>query len=168
MHTDPLAFFITWTCYGTWMPGDERGWTRWHKGENLSQPLLVDWCREQMTEQAIFFDQRQRELVNATIVTHCSLRDWQLHAVNCRTNHCHVVVTANGYNGETVRDQFKLWSTRQLKDDERSRANGGGRLRERWWTRKGSVRLLFDEESLSAAIEYALQAQDSGGSKEIL
>ena len=71
MHTDPLAFFITWTCYGTWMPGDERGWTRWHKGENLSQPLLVDWCREQMTEQAIFLDQRQRELVNATIVTHC-------------------------------------------------------------------------------------------------
>jgi hypothetical protein len=106
--------------------------------------------------------------VNATIVTHCSLRDWQLHAVNCRTNHCHVVVTANGYNGETVRDQFKLWSTRQLKGDERSRADGGGQFRERWWTRKGSVRLLFDEESLRAAIEYTLQAQDSGGSKEIL
>ena len=25
---DPLAFFLTWTTYGTWLPGDERGWSR--------------------------------------------------------------------------------------------------------------------------------------------
>ncbi len=23
---DPIAFFITWPTYGTWLPGDERGW----------------------------------------------------------------------------------------------------------------------------------------------
>jgi hypothetical protein len=23
---DPLAYFLTWTTYGTWLPGDERGW----------------------------------------------------------------------------------------------------------------------------------------------
>ena len=22
----PLAYFLTWTTYGTWLPGDERGW----------------------------------------------------------------------------------------------------------------------------------------------
>jgi hypothetical protein len=22
---DPLAYFLTWTTYGTWLPGDERG-----------------------------------------------------------------------------------------------------------------------------------------------
>ena len=21
MYSDPLAYFITWTCYGTWLPG---------------------------------------------------------------------------------------------------------------------------------------------------
>ena len=26
---DPVAYFITWTTCGTWLPGDERGW---HKG----------------------------------------------------------------------------------------------------------------------------------------
>ena len=25
---EPLAYFITWTTYGTWLPGDERGWNR--------------------------------------------------------------------------------------------------------------------------------------------
>ena len=28
---EPLAYFLTWTTYGTWLPGDERGWNR--KGE---------------------------------------------------------------------------------------------------------------------------------------
>jgi hypothetical protein len=22
---EPLAYFLTWTTYGTWLPGDERG-----------------------------------------------------------------------------------------------------------------------------------------------
>ena len=22
---EPIAYFITWTTYGTWLPGDERG-----------------------------------------------------------------------------------------------------------------------------------------------
>ena len=33
------------------------------------------------------------------------------------------------------------------------------------WTLKGSVRCLFDEVSLEAAIIYALEAQEAGGSK---
>jgi hypothetical protein len=23
---EPLAYFLTWTAYGSWLPGDERGW----------------------------------------------------------------------------------------------------------------------------------------------
>jgi hypothetical protein len=25
------------------MPGDERGWTKWHKGDQLPKPLLEEW-----------------------------------------------------------------------------------------------------------------------------
>ena len=114
-----------------------------------------------MAEQPIFLDQTQRDLVNETIASHCQTRAWHLHAVNCRTNHCHVVVTANSHDGETVRDQFKSWGTRKLKELERSRGDVAGRIREHWWTKKGSVRLLFDEESLAAAIQYTLEAQDA-------
>ena len=31
----PLAWFITWTTYGTWLPGDDRGWTERGKGSQL-------------------------------------------------------------------------------------------------------------------------------------
>jgi hypothetical protein len=33
---EPLAYFPTWTTYGTWLPGDDRGWRR--KGEPEGQP----------------------------------------------------------------------------------------------------------------------------------
>lgn len=164
MHDDPIAFFITWSCYGTWLPGDERGWTKWHKGQQIPQPFLADWCREKMTEEAIYLDDQQRMIVNSVIAEHCGIRSWHLHAVNCRSNHCHVVVTAIGYEGEQVRDQFKAWGKRKLKEHQR-RTPASDPVREHWWTRKGSVRYIFDEESLEAAIRYTLEAQDCGGSK---
>ena len=165
MHDDPIAYFLTWTCYGTWLPGDERGWTMWHKGEKLPQPLLADWCREQMVETPVTLDERQRLIVHETIARHCQVRSWHLHAVNCRSNHCHAVVTAKDYDGEQVRDQLKSWCTRGLKDDERSRGVPAEQIRTHWWTRKGSVRYLFDDESLEAASVYTLEAQDAGGSQ---
>ncbi len=116
MYSDPLAYFITWTCYGTWLPGDDRGWTKWQRGEKVTQPLLADWCKEQMTESPIVLNEEQRGIVEDTIAKHCGIRSWHLHAMNCRSNHCHVVVTANSYDGEQVRDQLKAWSTRKLKE----------------------------------------------------
>ena len=164
MHDDPIAFFITWTCYGTWMPGDERGWTKWHKSDQVPQPLLADWCRENMSEKPAFLSEQQRTIVDTVVAEHCQVRSWHLHAVNCRSNHCHVVVTATGYDGELVRDQFKAWGKRRLKDHQRRIAVDEPE-REHWWTRKGSVRCIFDDDSLRAAIEYTLDAQDVGGSK---
>jgi hypothetical protein len=26
---EALAYFLTWTTYGTWLPGDERGWVQY-------------------------------------------------------------------------------------------------------------------------------------------
>ena len=155
--------FCAWTCYGTWMPGDDRGWTKWHKGDRIPQPLLADWCREQMVETAIRLDSEQRERVNNVVRNHSELPNWFLHVVNCRTNHCHVVVTADDYDGEQVRDQFKSWATRRLKEHMKLNLPNST-VRELWWTRKGSVRYLFDDESLEAAILYTLEAQDRGGS----
>lgn len=165
LYSDPLGYFITWTCYGTWLPGDDRGWTRWHTGEKIPQPLLADWCRDQMTDQPLFLDENQRIMVNDTVALHCRIRGWYLHAVNCRSNHCHTVITASTHDGEEVRDQLKSWCKRKLKDEQRSKGIDETDVREKWWTGKGSVKYLFDDESLEAAIRYTLEAQEAGGSK---
>ena len=165
MNEDLLGFFITWTCYGTWLPGDDRGWTKWRKGNQIPQPLLTGWCQEKMVEKPIILDSVQRQIVNDVVADHSRIRGWILHEVNCRSNHCHVVVTARRHRGDQVRDQLKSWGKRKLKQRQRSSGILEADLREHWWTRKGSLRHLYDDESLEAAIIYTREAQDIGGSK---
>jgi len=165
MNDEALAYFITWTCYGTFLPGDDRGWTKWQKGQQLPQPRLEDWCRDQMSESALRLNEKQREIVNQVVQLHCEIRGWILHAVTCRSNHCHVVVTAPNYDAQLVCHQFKSWAKRRLKEHELESNFKPVPRRKRWWTRKGSLRKLFDEESIDAASIYTIEAQDHGGSK---
>src|SRR3990172_7200949 len=84
---DPLAFFLTWTTYGTWLPGDERGWVWKGKGLQPGDTAKKRAAERRMNETACTLDGEQRVLVENTITDHCALRGWQLHAVNCRTQH---------------------------------------------------------------------------------
>ena len=47
------TYFITWTTYGTWLPGDRRGWRKWNAGEQQPCPLLEAWCRDRMKEGSV-------------------------------------------------------------------------------------------------------------------
>jgi len=150
---EPLAYFITWTAYGTWLPGDERGWQRRDGGHRLPpNELLKKMAESDMQEAAFCLSQADREIVQQTIARHCEIRGWKLHAVNARSNHIHVVVTAPSYKPETVRDQFKAWCTRHLKP------NHLGRIR--FWTEGASCRWINLEDDLEAAICYTKDAQD--------
>jgi hypothetical protein len=88
-----------------------------------------------------------------------------LHAVNCRSNHAHVVVTAD-QAPKIVRNQLKAWCSRRLKELEAVRHDAQGRevdatpLRENWWAERGSQRFINDSESLEAAILYVRDGQD--------
>lgn len=151
-----LAVFSTWTTYGTWLPGDPRGW--YQRGRGLQEP---DTMRRLdavllMTESAITLDPEQRRIVEQTVADHCTIRTWQLHAVNCRSNHVHVVVTAPGRPVELPREQFMAWCTRRLKERERSRAR---RVRENWWTERGWDEYIDDEDALADVIAYVRDGQ---------
>ena len=105
-----------------------------------------------MKELPFTLSAASRALVERTIREHCVVRGWQLHAVNVRTNHVHVVVTATGYAPEVVREQFKSWCTRRLKGIEPRRS--------RFWTEGGSSRWINLESELEAAVVYVVEAQD--------
>ena len=153
MPDEPEAYFLTWTTYGTWLPGDDRGWNQ--KGEPSPQPpnaLFAEMAASRMTEPEFRLSTSDREIVEATIRKHCDIRGWTLHAVNPRTNHVHVVVTAKGYEPETVYEQFKAWCTRHLKAVYSEREN--------FWTERASRRWINTEEDLASAVQYVLEAQD--------
>jgi hypothetical protein len=149
---EPLAFFLTWTTYGTWLPGDERGWTDKKMGKRGSEPRLVKYATGLLSEPPLTLSDSHRSIVFETIRDHCSIRKWVLHACNPRTNHVHVVVTAYGCHPKDVRVQFQSWCTRRLRESGLERKNV--------WTENGSERYLNTESELEAAIIYTNESQD--------
>ena len=109
-----------------------------------------------MAEPPCHLSDGQRRLVEETIADHCRIRGWYLHTVNCRTNHVHVVVAAQAYHPEVIRDQFKAWCTRKLRERQQSRYET---VRKNWWTERGSERYINDEQGLEAAILYVRDFQ---------
>jgi len=154
-----IAFFHTWTTYGTWLPGDERGWMEHGRGAHSPDPMREFEAKLHMTESALILNDKKRGVVEQTIVDHCRIRNWTLHAVNCRTMHVHVVVTADRRIHE-VREQFKAWCTRKLKELQRAMIkNDLTKLRDNWWTERGWDEYVDDVDSLAAVNEYVREGQ---------
>jgi hypothetical protein len=156
---EPLAYFLTWTTYGSWLPGDERGWVAKPGEFRPPDADSEEAARQLLTEPAVTLDVEQRRIVEDTIAAHCRIRGWHLHAVNARTQHVHVVVTAPRRTPDEVMNQFKAWCTRKLKDHERGRPSDRGAGRQNWWTQPGSKRWLNDPQSLEAATSYTRAGQ---------
>ncbi len=149
---DPLGFFLTWATYGTWLPGDSRGWIEYHQGWKLPDPILELEAAAIMSEDACRLNKQQRYAAEKKIAETCDYRGWQLHAVNCRSNHIHVVLSAQVVHPDKIRIDLKSWATRRLKESF-------DRVRDNWWAERGSTRYINSEDDLSAAIIYVLEGQ---------
>ena len=95
-HT-PLAYLITFRCYGTWLHGNEKGSVDRHRNRYGSPFIRSDprWRRHNLNslkEDPVRLTKGQRATVTTAIKDTCELRKWTLYTVNTRTNHCHVVV----------------------------------------------------------------------------
>ena len=81
-----LAYHLTWTTYGTWLPGDGCGWVR--SGRRGVMPPDAERerdARQRMVESPVILTDDQRAIVEQTIADHCRIRGWLLHAVNARS-----------------------------------------------------------------------------------
>jgi REP element-mobilizing transposase RayT len=156
----PLAYHIVWTTYGTWLPGDGRGWIKAYVwGVQAPDPVREREARERMVEEPVILTAEQRELVEKTIRDHSRIRGWFLHAVNVRGNHVHVVVSA-ARDPNDVMEQFKAWCSRKLSDQAglaKVVAKKAGRRR--WFTEGGDKVRIEDDRYLENSIRYVAELQ---------
>jgi REP element-mobilizing transposase RayT len=171
----PLAYFLTWTTYGTWLPGDARGWVDKHQSGPEVPYQAPDRRRERaakarMKESPVILTPRAREVVEAALRETCSYRGWTVHALSGRTNHVHIVVTTPDLTPGWVMRTLKAYATRALNRLEAAAGTAPAcqrglvkascdhgapsPKRQRWWTEDGSKRYINDERSLAAAVHY--------------
>jgi REP element-mobilizing transposase RayT len=153
----PLAYFISFTCYGTWLHGEEKGSV--DDEHNVPDtPFLPPSFELRQEEQGLMdqapyhLDEKRRQIVLDAIIEVCWHRKWTLHAAHIRTNHLHVVVSAKAAP-ERVMNDFKVYASRSLNNKV---VDSAGRKR---WSRHGSTRYLWKDSHVAGAVDYVLNRQ---------
>ena len=153
----PLAYFLTWTCYGTWLHGDERGSAdRDHNVYGtpyLPPDLRRNRARPERLDQLPYeLDELRRDAVLDAIRGHCDFRGWTLHAAHVRSNHVHVIVSA-AIAPERLLNDLKSYISRRMNE------RGLDASQRKRWTRHGSTRYIWTKEALAEKVTYVVHQQ---------
>jgi len=153
----PLAYLITFRCYGTWLHGDKRG-----SVDNLYNTYGTPFYsrdvqreeeeRRRLKQAPVELDEARRIATDLAVREVCNHRGWELRAINVRTNHIHVVVSSP-CNPEKVLNDFKAYATRGM------RKAGVWKSKLTPWAEKGSRRYLWTARQVERACDYVINHQ---------
>jgi REP element-mobilizing transposase RayT len=154
----PIAVFITFRCYGTWLHGDERKSVDRHHnkyGSPRIQPKTAwrKYNESKLKHEPVRLNAVQRRAIEKAIRESCLKRGWILYALNVRTNHVHIVVSIGKNKPQSALIAFKANATRQMRED------GCWDHEHTPWAEKGSRRLLWNEKSIVEACDYVVNSQ---------
>ena len=96
MPPNVLATIVTSTSYGTWLPGDVRGYVE--EGVILpSKPRLLDHARSLLTKEPVLFTDAQQRLLSDALGRAANEFNYQLTDASIESWHVHWIV-AHGYD----------------------------------------------------------------------
>jgi len=154
----PLGYLITIRTYGTWLHGDDRKSVDRH-GKNIystkrieANPDLERQMGSNCAGDLFLLDGPQRSVVESAIRGVCVVRNYGLCAINVRTNHAHIVVSAP-IMPEPIIIAFKSNATREL------RTAGLISTGQKVWSRGGSRRYLWRPNQMQGAVDYVICGQ---------
>ena len=118
----PFALLITWTCYGTWLPGDERGHVSntllpegGHRGKQNVPGTPVSAGDEYTRQPAralqkgetVWLSADQARSAAQALVEAAKTREWKILRGAIMANHVHVVVSDCPDDGPAARRILK-------------------------------------------------------------
>jgi REP element-mobilizing transposase RayT len=161
-------WLLTWTMYGNWLPGDDRGFVsnvREGNGPEVrhnkpgteydaSLPNLQRAAKIKLVGEPVRIGKDQAEALFAQFQETERARGWRLFAVAIMANHCHLVIGVPGDpDPENLLRDLKSYGSRKFKSRWQRPQSGT------WWTESGSKRKLSNNTSVLAAIRYLLEQE---------
>ena len=139
-----LGYLLTWTTYGTWLQGDERGYVkngRIHPGNKD----LMQTNKQLQLQDAVKLSKEQQQLVRIAIIKEAELRSQHIYALSVHPNHIHIVLQYIPQPISKMVAYYKKTTRLALKA-----AGHSGKV----WTRGFDKRFCFDQAALEQRIEY--------------
>lgn len=147
-------WFLTWTTYGSWLPGDKRGFTApEHNSPDtptaLPNPALQSFAKQQMKGPVVFLSRLHATILFEQFQETARYRNWLLCAVAIMPTHIHMIIgVPNDPEPSKLLADFKSYGSRTL-NSRFGRPQSGT-----WWTESGSKRRLPDAHSVEATVNY--------------
>lgn len=159
------CWFLTWTTYGTWLPGDARGFVGpvWDDEKDRlvihnqvgtdfdrNMPALAKASQQKLKCSPIYLNVAQAECVAKQFEETARYRQWRLWAYAVMRNHVHLCLGVPGDpEPENILRDFKAYASRSLNKHWSRPASGT------WWTESGSKRKVpLTDEDVASVVKY--------------
>jgi REP element-mobilizing transposase RayT len=162
-------WLLTWTTYGTWLPGEERGFVspvrenadeKWRRQNQCGTAYSRSMCGLKRSSQSrlkcspIYLNIEQAQIVFDQFQETAAYRGWHLEAIAIMTNHVHVIVRVEvDVAPDVLLRDFKSYASRALNGRWDKPASGT------WWAESGSKRKKSDRGAVENAICYVARQE---------
>jgi REP element-mobilizing transposase RayT len=156
-------WLLTWTTYGSWLPGDPRGFVSEQVDASGTKFIhntpgtdydagnrrLRDAMLQRLKGSGVRLSVAHAEVLRNQFLETATVREWRLLAISIMANHIHLVVGVRGDPDHSrILGDFKSYASRALN---RIFGRPGATA---WWTESGSKRKLPRDDSVLAAVRY--------------
>jgi hypothetical protein len=139
-----LGYMLTWTTYGTWLQGDDRGYVS--DGRTLNaNPALRTANAQRLKNPIVFLTREQCELIQNVIYDESKILGQEIFVAAVCSDHVHLVAKGCGFLMEEVVSHYKNATRIALQ------SNGFvGKL----WTKGFDKRFCYTEQELQSRVAY--------------
>ena len=139
-----VGYMVTWTTYGSWLPGDERGYVE--NGQILPGDTQI--LKRNMNRQkcpTVRLNAQEKEIVQRVILAEAEKIGHEIQALVVCANHVHLLALPHSVSIEDTVARYKSLTTRTLWQCGRK-----GRI----WTKGYDKRFCFTEEEIVRRKQY--------------
>jgi REP element-mobilizing transposase RayT len=139
-----IGFMATWTTYGTWLQGDERGYVK--NGITLGANAQLEKTNRQLLKHnKIVIPKNLRKMVENAILEETEQIGQKVYAIAVCSNHVHIVIEGTDYRCGYSVGRIKRAATKAL------RKYG---FVDKVWTKGYDKRYCYNQNDLETRIKY--------------
>ena len=139
-----VGYMLTWTTYGSWLPGDKRGYVK--DGQILpGDDRVLQRNKQRQKSTTVRLDATEKQIVHQVILAEARKLGREVEICVVFSNHVHLVARDHPESIEDIVGRYKSVTTRALWEHGRK-----GRI----WTKGYDKQFCFTEEKLAQRIRY--------------
>ncbi len=139
-----IGYMVTWTTYGTWLQGDERGYVE--DGKTFAQnDKLRSANQRQQKSPTVKLNPEQKQIVQNSIIEEAQRINHKIFAIAVCSNHVHIVAGVSEESIEQAVHRYKYSATSALRQ-----IGTHGKI----WSKGFDKRFCFADIELENKVRY--------------